>query len=474
MESGRIAALLLAAAVLAGCQRSEPERISIQRTFIATIENAEPAAKTSIDADLKVLWKKGDEVSVYSASNYSVKGQIPDEADGQGEAEIQITDGGSSSILLPPKDQEEIAINAAYYPRGASGKIQTVGGYNMAVTIPGTQSYAEGSFGPGAFHMVAVTDDVEDTDFHFRNLMGALRLQLTGSSVIKSIELKGNNWEQLAGAASVNLSGVPQISFTNDINSHPITTIVLDCGEGVQLDPSRPTSFFFALIPCVFANGFEVIITDTGQGHMSLMTEKSQTIKRSTVLTMPSREYVKDNVPSVDLGLSVRWAQMNLGASSEADIGDYYAWGDTSTKDRYELGNYTDPTTNDGSWRSSSDINLLYYTLKRQNDAATARLGGLWRMPTMEEVQELVDSCTKTFDSSRNGWLFTNAYGQIFFPITGEMQGDGLVGEQGYYWTSSLSNDDNEYGKCFAVFIDAGVYVAKRYYGLCIRPVSDY
>ena len=86
----------------------------------------------------------------------------------------------------------------------------------------------------------------------------------------------------------------------------------------------------------------------------------------------------------VDLGLSVKWAICNIGASSPSDYGDYLAWGETETKDEYTNDNSV--TYGDSSFGDISG-NATY-------DAATANWGKKWRMPTRSEFEELLDDCT--------------------------------------------------------------------------------
>jgi len=78
----------------------------------------------------------------------------------------------------------------------------------------------------------------------------------------------------------------------------------------------------------------------------------------------------------VDLGLSVKWATCNIGASSPMEVGNYYAYGESFTKDDYTEDNYT-VTKNGG----------------KGSDAATVNWGNGWRMPTYDEMLELINKC---------------------------------------------------------------------------------
>ena len=108
----------------------------------------------------------------------------------------------------------------------------------------------------------------------------------------------------------------------------------------------------------------------------------------------------------VDLGLpsSLLWATCNVGADSPGDYGDYFAWGETSTKSSYDMdtykyckGSYDTQTKycNDSSYGYSGFTDELT-VLESSDDAATANWGGSWRMPTHAEWKELcnTDNCT--------------------------------------------------------------------------------
>ena len=165
----------------------------------------------------------------------------------------------------------------------------------------------------------------------------------------------------------------------------------------------------------------------------------------------------------VDLGLpsGTRWATCNVGASTPTAYGNYYAWGETTTKSSYTEDNYTyssNPTT-----------------LPSSADAATANWGSGWRMPTYDEMYELQSNCTVTLttQSGVNGRLFTGPNGNsIFLPAAGYRYDSELngAGSYGYYWSSSLRNTDY----AWELYFDSDrcvVIISYRYYGFTVRPV---
>lgn len=182
----------------------------------------------------------------------------------------------------------------------------------------------------------------------------------------------------------------------------------------------------------------------------------------------------------VDLGLSVKWATMNVGATIPEDYGDYFAWGETSTKSTYDWSTYFD--TNDGGNTFTKYNNEGGKTvLDPEDDAAHVNWGGSWRMPTLAEWRELYNNCTWTWTTQNgiNGYKVTsNKAGYtgkfIFLPAGSRYDGDLYgVGSYGLYWSSSLFYEDVSYGAWGLSFYSDGPGLSYyiRYYGQSVRPV---
>ena len=185
----------------------------------------------------------------------------------------------------------------------------------------------------------------------------------------------------------------------------------------------------------------------------------------------------------VDLGLpsGLKWATCNVGAENPGDYGDYFAWGETSPKAEYDWDTYlhwNDLNGNgwcDGEATINSDISG-----NAQYDAATANWGGSWRMPTKDEMRELVDHCEWTWTrvNGVNGSKIVGPNGScIFLPAAGGRGGSSLdyAGYDGYYWSSTPEDDYDDsfaYGLDFCV--DYG-YVDPygRSYGRTVRPITE-
>ena len=171
----------------------------------------------------------------------------------------------------------------------------------------------------------------------------------------------------------------------------------------------------------------------------------------------------------VDLGLSVKWATCNVGATSPSGYGDYFAWGETSPKSEY---------TEENSITCGKDMGDI--SGDSRYDAARANWGGSWRMPTKAEIEELVNKCKTrwTTYNGRNGRLVTGPNGKsIFLPAAGSRErpsqagGEGMTGK---YWSSTPheSNTRYTYFRYFYVRdFSRGCY--SRHYGHTVRPVSE-
>ena len=185
----------------------------------------------------------------------------------------------------------------------------------------------------------------------------------------------------------------------------------------------------------------------------------------------------------VDLGLSVKWATCNVGAETETEHGEYFAWGETQPKEEYVFTNYK---WCDGSYNSHTKYctDSRYGTVDNKtiveaaDDAATVNWGGNWRMPTEEEVEELLDNCTWKWTKKNgvNGYLITSKINGniIFIPATGIRIGNSLMGAGKYssLWMNSLYTS-LLYNACNLSFSKDSITKghSMRYIGLPIRPV---
>lgn len=152
----------------------------------------------------------------------------------------------------------------------------------------------------------------------------------------------------------------------------------------------------------------------------------------------------------IDLGLpsGTKWANMNLGAESPEDYGDYYAWGEIEPNkaSAYTSQNYRFYSGNDNGIYTKYNDTDNKMTLELADDAANIVMGGDWHMPTSAQCAELLDNTTSSWTTNYNetgvaGMIFTsnNNGNSIFFPAAGVVDDEGsqAQGEQFCIWLSS-------------------------------------
>ena len=170
-------------------------------------------------------------------------------------------------------------------------------------------------------------------------------------------------------------------------------------------------------------------------------------------LNNPDPSYDYDH-EYVDLGLSVKWATCNVGASQPEEYGDYYAWGETDTKGTYGSSTYNYAVTLMTKYNVNGYGNYVsadtLTTLDRYDDVVRMKWGGRWRMPTKEELNELINNCiwSRMTKNGVDGYLVCHKSGSlersIFLPAAGFRNDTSLYGEGycGKYWSSSLKTED--------------------------------
>ena len=269
--------------------------------------------------------------------------------------------------------------------------------------------------------------------------------------------VKGGKELQFTYSIEVSLDGelyytdVEEASTEEQVSKRIAVVLVLDCSTsmGSAFTPMKEAAVDF----------IEAMAKTSSKNENSSSGNESTTIENGTE---NGHEYV-------DLGLSVKWATCNVGASKPEEYGDYFAWGETKPKSEY------------------SDWNYSYYTdptiLPLSADAARANWGGSWRMPTGEEIEEVLRYCTWTWTTENgvNGYRVTsNKAGytdkSIFLPAAGYRYASGLrlAGSDGDYWSSSLLSGGPNYA--YYLYFDSSDvawYNGSRYYGRPVRPVCQ-
>ena len=452
----------------------------------ATREGLELGTKSFRLDDGSVWWSPKEEVSVFYGSG---------------------TNGGSKFSTMNTSIAETVELQGSVQMSGSGKDFLAVypysednscDGTSVTTIIPSDQVGVEGNFSNDVFPAVAKSSTM---NLAFWNICGGVKFFVSRGD-IKYVTFKGNNDEPLAGKVKVTFGpdGTPVVQEVLE----PSTEVTLTAPEGGTFMVGK--NYYITLLPTGLQGGFTMSFrTENEKG--TLVSTTPQIIKRSTFGVLKNidskvQEW-KSNVVEpeyVDLGLSVKWATFNVGATRPEEYGDYFAWGETepyySSQDpltwkdgkssgydwpsyKFELG-----TGWEGPF-SKYVTNSKYGTvdnktvLDPKDDAAHVNWGGRWRMPTDAEWTELRDNCTWTWatEDGVSGRKVTGPNGKsIFLPAAGYRNGPYLygAGAYGYYWSSSLDTD-YPFDAC-NVYFCSDFYrwiISYRYWGQSVRPVSE-
>jgi hypothetical protein len=182
---------------------------------------------------------------------------------------------------------------------------------------------------------------------------------------------------------------------------------------------------------------------------------------------------IKQNVQAIDLGLpsGTKWADRNIGALNPEDTGLYFSWGNTVGHEAGKDYDFEDDYDNTPGSELKGDIDL-------EHDAARVNLGEPWKMPTKEQLKELVDNCESEVATLKGylGRCFTSKINgnSIFIPFAGYISGTSLLsrGSHGLYWSSSLDSQTDGY---LLIFGSSNVRPADsgyRFDGFSVRAVQ--
>lgn len=179
---------------------------------------------------------------------------------------------------------------------------------------------------------------------------------------------------------------------------------------------------------------------------------------------------------AVDLGLSVCWADRNIGASAPHEAGGLFGWADPTGQETS-----ADVMSEGGAWDSplyggpNPPANISGTSL----DIARIQWHMQWRLPTEAEISELVNECDWTWTTSNGvpGYQVTGPNGNsIFLPVTGYRFGNEVFDAGfGYYWSGTLNNSRRTNAYRIDFCADDWDYTSyARYAGHAVRPVIDY
>ena len=273
-----------------------------------------------------------------------------------------------------------------------------------------------------------------------------------------------------------------------------VCTVSVSATEGGEAEVSATeveegTSVTLTATP---AQGYEFVNWTVNGEEVSTENPYTATITANTEYVATFRESKHNGHEYVDLGLpsGLKWATCNVGATTPEGYGDYFAWGETAPKTTYNWSTYkycngTYDTMTKYCESSSYGTVDNKTVLELEDDAAHVNWGGSWRMPTLAEQKELIDTNNCTWEwiarNGVNGYKVTSKKNGnfIFLPAPGWRYDDNHynAGSDGSYWSSSLGMYliDAASHLHFGSTFNGGVYKldSERCRGLSVRPVCE-
>ncbi len=500
------AALALAALMTSCTKESESNNESTNKTLEFTAVWAEAdGSKTVLQEDgTSIWWNTNEEINVFIGEDASAK-FISTNTKPQAIATFV-----GNALVGYSESSGDFPGYWAVYPYNAEN---TSDRNSVSLKVKSKQAAAEGTFADKCFPAVA-----RSTNFSlaFWNVCGGARFSVVTEGV-QRVVFRSNDGSPMAGKVRVDFGedDKPQILEVTE----PVDSVVLNAKDG-SLVPGA--NYFAAMLPQMHAQGLTVTLYTATQRAVKTIS-KPITIHRSafgmldnvdegltyTDATLPEDEDDDTPYEMVDLGLSVKWATCNVGATSPEEYGDAFAWGETEPKEDYSWETYKwsmGGGHSDGSltkycsdsqcgYNGFSDYKIV---LDSEDDAATVNWGGKWRTPTNDEWKELRENCTWRYTTliDKDGFgivgfkIISKIAGHkdkwIFLPFSADRYTSNYDSQKSIdgFWSSSLCTNSyfpSYYYGVYAAFYayDVSVYASNadvggfsdRCCGRTIRPV---
>lgn len=492
--------------------------VSCNREILDNTLDENPASQTNIVFNLtanhpdgtatkavKTGWENGDVIYVFF-NNIAAPKYLKMSYDGSKWSYTQMNGAMGESLGLV--DGATGTMRAVYLPFGntltvrASGTAFTFNETTYSYYLTATLDYT-------------VTDGKVSGEFDMAIPDGYIQFFLDDASAdpATAIELREPHLTP-QGIASIAADGT--ITHTDVAHGAPLKGYVYDkavkeTGEskgylfsGVLVADARnaSTDYYFTVV----SGGWK------GDYYAKAFTDKTWYRSESAgrALKMPALSNwtsITDYKP-IDLGMNsddnkrIYWSSRNLGATadgpanSSTTYGNYYSWGEITTKDSYDWKHYDwcDKSTASYEYNLTKYCNDSHYgkdgftddltVVLPEDDAAYMSLGGKWRMPIFEEWNYLIRNAKWEWDETNKGYAVTVNNGTawtdptIFLPVAG-LYDPSLekAGNEGWYWSSSLTPCNKPSSvNCFTIYSSGpGKQTNLKYrcYGFSIRPVSE-
>ena len=278
-----------------------------------TVGFEDDETRIQLNSAQKTVWTNGDLVSVFYLSDANQQWQYTGET-GARTAKLTRVNAGNATTATTGV--------VVVYPYNENYYLNTRT-LNVKASLPATQTYLKDSYGLDSNIMISQS---EYNNISLKNVCGWLKLQLTGAGEqIKSITVRGNNGEQVAGELYINSADATATlsSEAGDAGEDEgenatggaggnlvfedtvLTEVTLNCldsssptEKGVALG-AEATAFYIALPPQTFTKGITVEITDTTNFTMTQSTDKEVVIERNHIKPMTAFKFVNPNTPTL-------------------------------------------------------------------------------------------------------------------------------------------------------------------------------
>ena len=430
------------------------------KEFVLEASIDEPATKSGVGEFGSFYWTAGDQLAIYTTEN---KFRTLTLKEGAGLSTATFT-----GVLNETEFPAEVAVSPAQIAASfKDGKLEVV--------LPEKYEYND-NYAIGNPPMYALLGN--DIGISFKHLCAMLRLtidQVPAGATSVRLTSEGS---QMAGSFTFELTESPSISKTDSETGNFIVI------EFKALAYPKTMTFNFPVPTGEYDN---LTIEILGADKKTLWSRKMKGSRSFSVGQLMVFDKISPFPKVIDLGLptGTLWADRNVGANDPRGNGSLFAWGETSKKSDYTWANYVYSSNEYGTEMTKYNKNDLLVTLEPTDDIATIAFGAEWRMPTLEEMQELYDNCTLSMEQvvQPNGWkydyyyIFTGPNGNtICFPEAGSYFDGYKYSGSGHYWTSTLYGSDNSknrgaYQLNLYSVSNNNISRIERYWGTSVRPV---
>ena len=478
---------VLAVAALATACSSEDEltdKTSGNKGTV-TITAYQPNTRVGFDSAGNGYWQAGDEIGVWSNGESKFSSfTIASEA-GEASATFSgtVTGGIGQYAVYPYNENHNLSGSSLIYYLPEKYTYTSV-----------DQTFLPSEKNGNSFCMPMYGIVSDDNTVSFKHLGGVICLKIdkmpAENGTVKVIETTN----KLCGFFTANLTDdVPKIKTAQSESNNAVTFVYSGATKdavGVFYLPVATGSYNLT----IEVSGNKQFSTTTS-GTVEVACAHLKVVKVTTNYTTSTPESDGSKTINghkfIDLGLpsGLLWAETNIGAETEADGGDYFAWGETTAKFSYSIDNNVHYDTSSGSFKkyNSADGKTV---LEAADDAAYVNWGSFCRMPTYSEFDELnnEENCTWTWVECTNSEdetiycykVVSNKNNNfILLPASGHYDVITLhsPGSVGLYWSSTLCTYYSYVTAAFSCNITSSVHsefgIYNRYYGFPVRPVAE-